>query len=118
MRRSSALQPSRGTVWPPEVREHVAEHQRVCLGPLAGMPGECRGAAELDHVRASGGLGMKSASVAVNAARLCNWHHWLKGQRGRTYRPRLLDVIAFLHSECAQCQRESIETYGVPLGGS
>ena len=82
MRRSSALQPSRGTVWPPEVREHVAEHQRVCLGPLAGMPGECRGAAELDHVRASGGLGMKSASVAVNAAWLCNWHHWLKGQRG------------------------------------
>jgi hypothetical protein len=70
----------------------------------------------MDHVRASGGVGMKSDSVAVNAARLCWAHHDLKGREGRTWRPRLLDVIAQLHGECARCQREQIETYGVPLG--
>ena len=113
--RRSALAPSRGTVWPREVREHVETHQRTCLGQLAGMPGDCRGVPELDHVRASQGIGMKSLSVAVNGARLCSWHHWLKGQHGKTWRPRLLSVIAHLHGECAQCQRESIERYGMPL---
>jgi len=108
---------SRGTVWPPEVREHVREHQGWgCIGPQAGMPGECIGPAiELDHVRASHGTGMKSKSIAVNAARLCRVHHPMKTDHGSTYRPLLLAAIARLHGECAQCQRESIEVYGVPL---
>lgn len=114
--RRTALKPSRGTVWPTAVRAHVASHQPPCIGNLAGMFGECLGSSELDHVRASHGTGMKSDSIATNAARLCTYHHWLKGQAGKTWRPRLLTVIGQLHGECAACQRESIERYGVPLG--
>lgn len=115
LRRRTPLRPSRGTVWPPAVREHVATHQPRCIGNLAGMPGDCLGSSELDHVRASHGTGMKSDSIATNAAHLCTFHHWLKGQYGKTWRPRLLTVIARLASECSACQRESIETYGYPL---
>lgn len=78
------------------------------------MPVDCAGESELDHVRA-GGMGMKSESIATNGARLCAWHHSLKTRGGRTWRPRLLAVIAQRASECAPCQRESIETWGMPL---
>lgn len=108
------MKPSRGTVWPTEVRVHVATHQPWCLGPSLGMPGDCAGGSELDHVRV-GGTGMKSQSVATNAARLCSVHHWLKTREGRTWRPRLLVVIAQFHAECARCQRESIELWGREL---
>ena len=114
MRRMSELKPSTGTRWPAVVREHIAEHQHGCLGPLVGMPGACWGGLELDHVR-RGGMGMKSQSVATNGARLCSWHHSIRTREGRTWRPRLLSEIARLHGACAQCQRESIETWGVPL---
>ena len=59
---------------------------------------------------------MKSESIAVNCAHLCNGtHHPMKTNAGKTWRPKLLAVIAQLHGECDQCQRESIETYGAPL---
>lgn len=112
----TALRPSSGTGWPPEVRAHVASHQPSCLGPRLAMPGDCLGESQLDHVRASGGIGMKSASIATNAARLCAWHHSIKTREGRTYRPLLLGAIAELAASCASCQRESIERYGHPLG--
>ena len=114
LRRFAPMKPSAGTRWPAEVRAHIHEHQHQCLGPLAGMPGDCAGYAELDHVRA-GGTGIKSSSVATNGARLCSWHHRLKTNQGRTYRPRLLSVIARLHGECVACQREAITEWGVPL---
>jgi hypothetical protein len=106
----TTLAPSQGTTWHPSVREHVATHQPPCIGSQAGMPGDCLGGSELDHVRA-GGMGMKSPSVATNAARLCGWHHSLKTREGRTWRPRLLAVIARLASTCSRCQRESIEVW-------
>lgn len=115
LRRYTELKPSRGTEWPSSVRAHVATHQRVCLGPLAGMPGTCVGEKELDHVRASGGMGMKSKSIAVNAARLCASHHRLKHDEGKTWRPRLLSVIGALHGDCPECQAENLAEYGVPL---
>lgn len=113
--RRTALRPSAGTRWPPFVRDHVASHQPHCIGNLAGMPGACAGMPELDHVRASHGIGMKSESIATNAARLCSWHHNLKTRDGRTWRPRLLYIVAALASECASCQQEAIERTGVPL---
>ena len=116
MRRTS-LRPSRGTVWPPDVREHVKSHQPPCIGELTDppMPGICWPPSELDHFRASGGIGVESLSIATNAARLCHAHHEVKTHDARTWRPRLLTVIARLHSECASCQREAIETWGQPL---
>ena len=116
LRRSAPMARSAGTRWPAEVREHVREHQPRCIGPLAGMPWDCTPGYELDHVRASGGVGMKSESIATNGAQLCPRHHELKTRAGRTWRPRLLAVIARLHGECARCQRESIEHWGTALG--
>ena len=106
---------SAGTRWPPAVREHVAEHQPRCIGPLAGMPGECSWGSELDHVRV-GGMGMQvqvhrhERRSALSGASRPQRH-----ARGKIWRPKLLQVIAHLHGECAQCQRESIERWGVPL---
>jgi hypothetical protein len=57
------------------------------------MPDVCLGAVELDHVRASGGMGMKSRSTLDNAASLCGRHHDLKTREGRTWRPLLLEYI-------------------------
>ena len=116
MRRYAPMKVSLGTRWPTEVRAHVYGHQPRCVGPEAGMPGPCEGGDELDHVRASGGVGMKSLSIAVNGARLCGAHHRLKTREGRTWRPRLLSVIADRHGRCSDCRRESIERYGMPLG--
>lgn len=113
--RRTPLKRSAGTRWPRTVRDHVAVHQARCIGNLAGMPGACAGMPELDHVRASHGLGMKSESIATNAARLCNFHHAQKTLDGRTWRPRLLTVVARLAAGCASCQRESIERSGAPL---
>ena|SRR3990167_1941941 len=107
LRRYAPLKASRGTTWPPEVRAHVLEHWAGCYGPLAGMWGECYGALELDHVRASHGIGMKSASVVSNAAALCSQHHRTKTENGREWRPRLLSVIAALSRGCPACEAES-----------
>lgn len=80
------------------------------------MPGACSGGIQNDHLRASGGIGMKSESIAINDARLCGLtHHPMKTMDGATWRTRLLAVIAELHGECADCQRECIATYGHPL---
>jgi hypothetical protein len=115
--RRTAIRPSSGTHWPSWVREHALSHQRRvgCLGPMAGMPGACAGELEGDHIRASGGMGMKSKSIATNYASLCSVHHFAKTQEGRAWRPVLIAVIARLHGECAACQRESIEEWGRPL---
>ena len=107
LRRRVPLRPSRGTTWPPDVRAHVLTHQRSCIGPLAGMLGTCSPGDELDHVRASHGLGMKSESIATNAARLCSWHHDLKTRNGKAWRPRLLDVIRWLYGDCESCRAEA-----------
>ena len=112
MRRKTALKPSRGTEWPREVREHVRSHQPRCIGPLAGMLGACDPGIELDHVRASHGTGMKSDSIATNAARLCNPHHYLKTANGKTWRPRLLSVIRALWRDCPECEAEYQAYYG------
>jgi hypothetical protein len=106
LRRRTPLAPSRGTTWPAEVRAHVATHQRRCIGPLAGMQGLCSPGIELDHIRASHGTGMKSESVATNAAQLCSWHHDLKTRNGRIWRERLLDVNRWLSLDCESCRAE------------
>lgn len=94
LRRYAPITPSKGTVWPTEVRMAAYIRDGGCVGPRVGMPGECSGSLELDHVRASGGIGMKSRSTLDNAAFLCGVHHRAKTNAGRTWRPALLDYIA------------------------
>lgn len=115
LRRYAPMKPSMGTRWPPEVRTHVSAHQPVCLGPIAGMPGACEGGLELDHLRASGAMGMKSDSIATNAARLCGLHHRLKTREGRTWRSHLLEALAILSRGCDECEAEHLARYGVPI---
>jgi hypothetical protein len=109
VRRYAPIAPSKGTVWPVEVREAAYARDKGCLGPRAGMPGPCQGEIELDHIRASGGIGMKSRSTLDNAASLCGAHHRVKTNAGRTWRPRLLDLIDHTHVEpvhgCPDCYR-------------
>lgn len=93
LRTYKPMKQSRGTVWPTDVRIAADLRDRGCLGPRVGMPDECFGDIELDHIRASGGIGMKSRSTLDNAASLCSTHHRIKTNAGRTWRPVLLDYI-------------------------
>lgn len=115
MRRRGGLKPSQGTTWPRDVREHIATHQAGCIGPLAGMLGRCDPGIELDHIRASHGMGMKSDSIATNGAHLCLFHHDMKTRNGKTWRPRLIDVNRWLARTCASCASEMREVYGFEI---
>lgn len=103
LRRYSPMKQSMGTTWPREVREAAMRRDKGCIGPRIGMPGLCVGEVELDHVRASGGIGMKSRSTLDNAASLCAAHHRLKTNEGRTWRPKILlylEVVSDPHAHC------------------
>lgn len=94
LRRYSTLKPSRGTVIPADVRAAVKARDTGCVGRRIGMEHECFGGIELDHVRASGGIGMKSRSTVDNLVCLCSTAHRIKTENGRKWRPVLLDYLA------------------------
>lgn len=93
LRRYAPIAPSKGTVIPPQLRLLVLDRDRGCVGPTVGMPGDCAGGLELDHVRASHGIGMKSETTAANLVALCGTHHRWKTEHGREVRPALLDYL-------------------------
>ncbi|MGA2513527.1 MAG: hypothetical protein ABSG37_07895 [Candidatus Limnocylindrales bacterium] len=64
-----------------------------CVFAQLGVPHDCFGRPELDHVRASGGLGIRSSSTAGNLVLLCTWAHRIKTLHGRRWRPVLLAWI-------------------------
>jgi 5-methylcytosine-specific restriction endonuclease McrA len=88
------MKQSRGTVIPSEVRKAVVARDKVCVGMIAGFPEEHRGTLELDHVRASHAIGMKSASTSDNLVLLCAGHHRWKTEHGREARPLLLGYLS------------------------
>lgn len=86
--------PKRDT--PDEAREKAAvrARDRGCVAQRAtGIPMTCDGPLEVDHVRASGGLSVKSLTHRSNMVVLCSHHHRAKTNYGRTWRPFLLDYI-------------------------
>lgn len=95
--RRTALRPSRGTQWPPDVARAIyARDGGECVGPMLGMPGDCEGPAEKDHIRA-GGMGMKSRSTLDNGVLLCsNTHHPMKTREGRKWRPALISYVEWM----------------------
>ncbi len=93
LRRYAPIAASRGTVIPSAVRAEVVKRDPFCVGPSVGMDGRCYGSSELDHVRASGAVGMKSASTPDNLVRLCSAHHRVKTGDGRKWRPVLLAYL-------------------------
>lgn len=75
----------------PELYAAVMERDQGCVGPRIGMPRECFGRLELDHIRASGGLGLRSRSTLDNLASLCGGHHYEKTVHGRMWRSALIE---------------------------
>jgi hypothetical protein len=88
------MKKSTGTQVPASVREQVRERDGSrCVGPRIGMPGDCFGSLQYDHVRASNGMGMKSPSTVANGALLCSTHHRVKTENGKAWRPKLIEWI-------------------------
>jgi len=78
---------------PSAVRAHVRARDRGCVFTRLGIAHECFGPLELDHVRASDGLGLKSPSTPANLVLLCPSAHREKTLDGRRWRPVLLAWI-------------------------
>lgn len=95
MRRYAPPKPSRGTVIPYDMRLRVLTRDNGCVG-FGRFPVACAGPLELDHVRASGGMGMKSRTEDDNLVSLCGNCHRYKTSFGRQARPILLDYLASL----------------------
>ena len=114
MRRYAPLKASRGTVIPPAMRLRVYRRDNGCvLGPQG-----CSGANELDHVRASGAMGMKSVTCDCNLVTLCGAHHRYKTEHGREVRPILLDYLArFEYDEHAPDHLEPEHAHVDPVFG-
>lgn len=97
LRRYAPMKASRGTVIPPEMRLRVLQRDAAQAGGCVGygrLPGDCCGPLELDHVRASHGMGMKSRTEEDNLVALCGAHHRYRTENGRTARPILLSYLA------------------------
>jgi 5-methylcytosine-specific restriction endonuclease McrA len=77
----------------PGVRAQVRTRDRGCVFTWLGIPHDCFGQLELDHVRASGGLGLRSRSTLDNLVLLCPVAHRMKTLEGRRWRPVLLTWI-------------------------
>lgn len=92
MRRYSGLKASSGTRIPHLMRLEVLVRDNGCIG-FERLPGDCAGGIELDHVRASGGIGMKSPTEPSNLVSLCGAHHRYKTEHGRAARPVLLAYL-------------------------
>jgi hypothetical protein len=78
---------------PTSVREGVRARDRGCVFGRLGIVHDCFGRLELDHVRASGGLGLRSPSTLDNLVTLCPAAHLEKTLHGRHWRPVLLAWI-------------------------
>jgi 5-methylcytosine-specific restriction endonuclease McrA len=93
LRRRKPMKPSRGTQIPPAIRLTVHLRDNGCVGQRLGWPGPHSSALELDHVRASGGISMKSPTTADNLVALCYECHRAKTLNGRALRPELVAYL-------------------------
>lgn len=93
LRRYAPLGASRGTVIEPHIRARVLARDKGCVGRAVGFPTDCSGGLELDHVRASHGMGMKSESSEDNLVSVCGSCHRWKTEHGREARPLLLTYL-------------------------
>ncbi len=73
---------------------YVRQRDRSCVvRDILRVYDECQGPLEVDHVRASGALSKKSVTHRSNMVLLCHWHHKLKTDYGRVWRPLLLAYL-------------------------
>jgi hypothetical protein len=123
LRRYAPMKQSRGTVIPPEIREAVlARDKGYCVCERARFPSHVVDACpltpvELDHIRASHGMGMKSETTVRNLVSLSNPCHRWKTEHGRVARPLLLDYVERVGDcghidrrwDCDQCQSRPLK---------
>jgi 5-methylcytosine-specific restriction endonuclease McrA len=79
-------------------KNYVRARDRGCVALFAEQAGHapvltCAGPLDVDHVRASGGLGMKSPTHRTNMVVLCRHHHRAKTEYGKVWRPLLLAYL-------------------------
>ena len=81
-------------------KAYVRARDRGCVAPRStaadptwAQSNACDGPLDVDHVRASGGLGMKSPTHRTNMVVLCRHHHIAKTEWGKTWRPLLLAYL-------------------------
>ena len=95
-------------------KNYVRARDRGCVAPHLPMPATgisirhaspCQGPLEVDHVRASGGLSMKSPTNRTNMVVLCTWHHRLKTEWGKTWRPLLIAYLERVEGNPAEAKR-------------
>lgn len=81
----------------PEVYHHVRSRDGWrCIGPAVGMPGQCDGPVQLDHIL-NGGMSYRGLSVPLNLASLCGYvHHPMKDSDLKRWRPLLVAFVARL----------------------
>jgi hypothetical protein len=79
-------------------KAYVRQRDKGCIGQrIVGL--DCQGPLEVDHVRASGALSKKSVTHRSNMVLLCHWHHKLKTEYGRVWRPLLLAYLERVERE-------------------
>jgi 5-methylcytosine-specific restriction endonuclease McrA len=77
-------------------KNYVRARDNGCVAPRATRgihPMMCDGPLDVDHVRASGGLGLKSPTHRTNMVVLCRHHHRAKTEYGKVWRPLLLAYL-------------------------
>lgn len=76
------------------LRAYVKQRDKGCVAAhILKVYDQCQGGLQIDHVRASGGLGMKSPAERWNLVQLCAWHHKAKTEYGKVWRPLLLAYL-------------------------
>lgn len=91
--------PKRDTAAEAAEKAYVRTRDGGCVADRAqrirwvGPDEYCQGPLQVDHVRASGALSKKSVTHRSNMVLLCAWHHKLKTEYGRTWRPLLLAYL-------------------------
>lgn len=99
-RRTVKLRNHASDPWPVDVKRAMDERdQRSCIGRVVGFPTTCMGGLERDHIRASGGIGIKSRSTLDNGVLLCAMCHYWKGLHGKDARPLLIDYVDRMAAE-------------------
>jgi 5-methylcytosine-specific restriction endonuclease McrA len=78
-------------------KNYVRARDRGCVAIRLSITGfgmsRCDGPLDVDHVRASGGIGMKSPTLRTNMVVLCRHHHRAKTDWGKTWRPLLIQYL-------------------------
>jgi 5-methylcytosine-specific restriction endonuclease McrA len=86
-------------------KNYVRARDNGCVARQLAVTGfglaRCDGPLDVDHVRASGGLGMKSPTHRTNMVVLCRHHHRAKTEYGKVWRPLLLEYLERVEGRAA-----------------